>query len=762
MLNWLKNLFKGSSDVSSGPQKTHNRSSTQRRPEAQTVETPKSRPLRQTQTKTISLPAGWVPPRKSITVGDYIIPGGMLYVGSRFQVPESDMGYDPCLIDPDLPVDRTNPDYAGLTMGYWPSYRDISPACRAAYLEWLANGRNAPDTYIGYVFLFFYGLERRVFRDLLNLTTDTSSELTAICFEVKRLLSLYGSNGSFNGYASDFLDVCQLLHPHQNFYEAAPPLERQGYGVPTNVQVALGQLVASKQPIPVQWLYVWYIHSDQARLRTPANRCRELFIQLLHIRYQNKYGEGMRLKPGKRKLKISYRPASSAFRGRSPSIDIGDLPEVTQRTAPLNQFQALIDDCTNALDPYSRWLGRNLNKPDSLTALALLPPELAAAADTREISALSQWLTKVLKEQPHTLVSGADLLEHWSLAKTTKLTKKTSLMLAQGLEKLGYGIEPDVRFGGKCYQANEQVVLFQQSESCPSTPSQRYKAATVLLQLTAMVVKADDVVDATEQQHLEEHIQGVLKLSEAERSRLIAHWLWLLHQKPNTRGLKAKLSDMTSDEKASIANFLISVAGADGYISPQEISTLTKIYSLLELETNEIYGHIHAFKAATAPAQAPVTVRPAASQQQGFTIPAPPLPSDSDKSQAEQPSEFVLNLQAVKRKQGEAVKVAALLDNIFAEEETTEASPPEPYPAAQIEDGIAGLDSAHSQLLRLMAQQSKWNREILAAQASDWGLLLDGALEVINDAAFDICDEALTDGDDPIEIDTDVLAQMLS
>lgn len=760
MLNWLKNLFKGSRNVSSSPQKPHHRSSTQHRPKAKTVETLKSRPLRRTQARAVSLPAAWVTPGQSITVGDYVIPGGMLYVGARLQVLEPDSGRDPCLIDSELPVDRANPDYTGLTMGYWPSYRDISPACRAAYLEWLANGRNDPDTYIGYVFLFFYGLERRVFRDLLNLTTDTSSELTDICSEVKRLLSRYGSNSSFNGYASDFLDICRLLRPHQNFYEADPPLERQGYGVPINVQVALGQLVASQQPIPVQWLYAWYIHSDQARLRTPANRCRELFIQLLHIRYQQKYGDGIRLKSGKRKVKISYRPASSAFRGRSPSIDIGDLPAVTKRTAPLNQLQDLIDDCTNALDPYSRWLGRNSDQPDSLTALALLPPELAAAADTREISALRQWLTEALKEQTHALISGADLLNYWSSTKTTKLTKKASLMLAQCLEKLGYGIEPDVRFGGKCYQANGQVVLFKQRGNFTSTPSPGYKAATVLLQLTAMVVKADDVVDAAEQQHLEEHIQGVLQLSEAERSRLRAHWLWLLHQKPNTRGLKAKLSDMTSDDKASIANFLINVAGADGYISPQEISTLTKIYSLLELEADEIYGHIHAFKAATAPAQSPVTVRPAVSQPQGFTIPAPPLASDSDKPQAEQTLDFVLDLQAVKHKQGEAAKVAALLDNIFAEEETTEAS--SPYPSAHIEDGIAGLDSAHSKLLRLMAHQSEWNRETLTAQASDWGLLLDGALEVINDAAFDICDEALTDGDDPIEIDTDVLTQMLS
>jgi hypothetical protein len=50
-------------------------------------------------------------------------------------------------------------------MGYWPLYSGIDPASRAAYLHWLTGGRKAPEAYIGYVFLFFYGIERRVLVD---------------------------------------------------------------------------------------------------------------------------------------------------------------------------------------------------------------------------------------------------------------------------------------------------------------------------------------------------------------------------------------------------------------------------------------------------------------------------------------------------------------------------------------------------------------------------------------------------------------------
>ena len=105
----------------------------------------------------------WVPPGQIVRVGGCPIAGGLLYVGRELAAPRGG-GPDPALIDPGLGVDHRAPDYAGVHMGYWPSYSMIAPACRAAYLQWLADGRHALNAYIGYVFLYFYGLERRLHR----------------------------------------------------------------------------------------------------------------------------------------------------------------------------------------------------------------------------------------------------------------------------------------------------------------------------------------------------------------------------------------------------------------------------------------------------------------------------------------------------------------------------------------------------------------------------------------------------------------------
>ncbi|WP_369333374.1 TerB N-terminal domain-containing protein [Vibrio viridaestus] len=38
----------------------------------------------------------------------------------------------------------------------------LTERCRGAYLDWIASERNNPGTPIGYVFIYFDGLERRI------------------------------------------------------------------------------------------------------------------------------------------------------------------------------------------------------------------------------------------------------------------------------------------------------------------------------------------------------------------------------------------------------------------------------------------------------------------------------------------------------------------------------------------------------------------------------------------------------------------------
>src|SRR5690606_23253050 len=137
----------------------------------------------------------WVPGHEVVAVGKYRL-RGFIYVGERLK-PQNGWGQrDYCLVVPSLPL-AARAAVSGQDLDYWPSYEGLSPSSRKAYLDWLASDRSDPETPIGYVFLYFYGLERRLMLESNGLDRD------AVIAEVERLISVYGSNNSFRRYCAE-------------------------------------------------------------------------------------------------------------------------------------------------------------------------------------------------------------------------------------------------------------------------------------------------------------------------------------------------------------------------------------------------------------------------------------------------------------------------------------------------------------------------------------------------------------------------------
>ncbi len=161
----------------------------------------RTEPKKEPKTKTSSGPV-WHPPGAPVQIAGHLVSDGMIYVGrstGRF-------GHvDGCFVDPSLPVASSAPSAGSL--GYWPSYAGITPECRRAYLEWLAAGKRSPCIDIGYVFLYFYGLERRLF-----VETPPAEEVGALVAEVERLRTIYAGNRSFDGYSRRLLDAVFMLY----------------------------------------------------------------------------------------------------------------------------------------------------------------------------------------------------------------------------------------------------------------------------------------------------------------------------------------------------------------------------------------------------------------------------------------------------------------------------------------------------------------------------------------------------------------------
>ncbi|WP_447747719.1 tellurite resistance TerB family protein [Pseudomonas nicosulfuronedens] len=673
----------------------------------------------------------WLPAGVAIEIAGEKIPGGMLYLGST-----KGQWYgttEPSMIDTHLPVARRIVDIAERLTSYWPRYDSISPEARRAYLQWLSSGRKAPHANIGYVFMFFYGLERRA---LLDAKTDpvAAAEIPVIIAEVERLLAIYQDNNSFQGYVRRFLDFVSSGGVEERRYLENPPkADRSSYDMPMELRVGLGQLARDKQPLPAEWALAWVLSDYNIGLRTPATRCPAEFAKLFKTRYEEVYRAGIVLPQNKTRLKVEYRPASATLAPQTvPGTE--DLPDVSAVSGPRKKLQALTDECTAQLDSYSRYLGRNPDASDALEAVLQLPISLWPETTRTELESLKERIGEGMLVMSFGELAGR-------LKSAGALSRDKVLAFARALESLHIGLQPDVLAGSRIPKAEDMIALFAtQPEDGDLRSSPAYGAASVTLDLACAVAAADGETSPQEIMLLSRHIDSWSHLSSAHRKRLKAHLRLQLNQPPTLQSLKKRLDPLDPSAKRAIVAFLAHLAQADGEVSPAEVKLLERVYKSLQLDAQLLYSDLHV----------------AASSQPGST------PSTAPSPQAVAPSPtagggFVLDQDRIAALQKETEQVSKLLAQVFVEEQVVELEEPTvEEEEASGDTSLWNLDAEHSAFLRLLVSRSEWSRDELEAAAADMELMLDGALEHVNDAAFDLFDMPLTEGEEPVEINSEI------
>lgn len=674
----------------------------------------------------------WVPHGEAVTVASLTIPDGMIYLGD----PGDPWSAPKCIIDSAANVARSKADTGGQLMHYWPSYSRMDPTSRLAYLQWLAGGRKDPGAYIGYVFLYFYGLERRLLKD------QAFDDAGAIVAEVRRLRSIYFSNNSFASYSADFLDAVDMV-TNPGIKDEPPPVSAEpSYGLPIRLQLSLGYMVSEGKPLTAGWMLAWMLAHPETRLRTSARRAFEEFCALFSIRFAESYPNGLKVSQPKTKIgELKYRVASGDFTANVKG-EFSDWPSVVNLTKPVNQARVVAERCMEELDAYSRFLGRSPEAKDSLQAKLLLPAELTVEAGG-EVAQVRAWLQGAVGiSRVETVLAKLGLAIDGD-----KFGKAQAKAVAEALVRLGYGIEPDVRLGGRTPKLGEQVVLFRLPEGVQdqAEPGPAYQAAALTLGLCAVIAHADSVVTPEEERHMLALVETNLHLGPLVRLRLDAHARWLRAVPPSLAQLQSRVAALPEDRRCDLARFVIAVAAADGHVGVEEVKLLERIYKLVGLEAVQLFSDIHSFEAG---ADEPVIVRPATETLSGHRIPRPLIEEEKDAKAV------VLDMARIERIRADTAKVSSLLSEIFVVE--TSAAAPE---VESLDEPTAfdGLDRRHEALLHELATRSEWERVEFEQLCRSMDLLPGGALESLNEWAFERFDEAIVEDGDVVVVNLSLL-----
>lgn len=684
----------------------------------------------------------WVPPGKSVTVNGRTIVDGMVYVGRKLPALCRYHDADPALINPKLRADSKRPDRSGEYLEYWPSYDSIPRSSRAAYLDWLAGGRREPGTPIGYVFLFFYGLERRILVDA-DVSEEARAELPRLIGEIEELLEVNGGESrSFKGYANRLLQYTRLAYG----LIGAEGEDQEPEEGPAAVW-KLGQCVKRGEPIPASWAARFARSAASEHLRTPAKRCPDAFHRLFEVRYAEEFGDGFQVHADSPSLEVSYRPASAGMQKRFSHATKGtvDVREISDVRTPLVELAKRVEP---ELEDYSRWIGRREER-ESPAAIGLLPKPIVRDFAGGEARPLIERIERWLGDDERSVVSSQRIVELWPTKNDGYMTGKEAEAFSGFLEGFDLGVEPDVRYSNNPSRRDYLTIFRLPEEASP--PGEKFEAARLLLHLAAAVAGADEEISEDEERHIEAHLEEALELTPSERARLRAHLARRLENPPTLHGVRRRAEQLSGRQRRRVARFLVTVAGADGHLDHAEIEVLEKIYDTLGFDPDTVHTDLHDLAARVPSDRGPVVVVQADENAGGHEIP--------EIGQGETGERFrdgvTLDMDRLAAVQAETRDVSQELASVFAEDGEGEQSVEH-----QVDLGADGLSEDHLELLDLLVDRTSCPRSEFEELAEQHGLMPGFAIEQINSASLDRCGEPLLEGDDPVELNPYALEEL--
>ena len=562
-------------------------------------------------------------------------------------------------IEKNLPVGKPISEPIG-ALGYWPRYENMTPGQRGNYLSWLASGKQGQLDDIGYAFVYFYGLERRVFID--------GKDVDLIIPEVVRLLCRYPESGSFNGYLSRFIAFSAARMGLRSItndgfalcFDQAP---LKSYSEDL-LAVILGWFYQHNLPLPARWAFEVARQDVRTMRSVVIDRAPEQFRSLFMQKYLERFAEGVMLKAAERERLIEYHPASPSLMelGRSSAAFAAvRIPDVLGFQSQFVHLSQIWNACVEELRDFSRAVGKGLDTT-TREAWEALPPALRKDVDHPDASHWKAIATTQAREDGFSFASISKLAEIQGFQPREKLTATQSRSLARTAEDIGLAIVPDARITGRAYAWSDEVVLFQPEGSAALQQESGYRAASCMLELGMVIAGADGTVDPEETARIEQFLEDQFRLSSDESRRLKAYGILLSKKPPSISSLSKSLREaLTLDQRAMIGKYLIGVAAANGIIDRKEISSLKSIYKALEIEAplDALLAELR--QSGSQPVEVQTVRR---EERVGEAIP------QREQMPVDKPADITINNEALTRIMAETAEVSRILGQALCETES--------------------------------------------------------------------------------------------
>lgn len=663
----------------------------------------------------------WIKPREEIVLGNHKITAGFFYFGTNLPSEFDGTNNFSALIDPSISIPQANvhePDQSMITRTV--DYAKLTDAQRREYVKWHAGGRADKNIYDWFAILFLYGLERRVLVDRSRGIVK-QDELLRIRDEVRRILALYGGeSAAIRSAYSNFLGYLELTCADRKLYEAPFPCFENGKFTGKDVfsayiNTALFQCVSDGVPVNAELAYYWYILYGGIHKNDTLVRCEDVFKNLFMIRYTETYGKGIQVKKNKKNAVVTYR---FQYRHECDEFDStlshGRYSKVTTYEQNiLDKLKGITSRCKSELALY---IGKVAKSGTDAKDMAL-PPVLWKGDEAAAFRRL-----KSLTKDKRYIMPVDELKE--TFFKTVPFSKSSLTDFAYSLETESIAMEPDIISFPDI--AGDNFIFHTLENKIPLPRSNSlYRFCR---QVSELAVSAYRSCMPAEEPGAPFKWYFPAEMDIYFYERIGAYVALLRQYPPPLRDCINRLKTCTEEDKKYIIKYIYEYILEDCNTSYEAVSVIESLYKGFRLPKEELYSYLYSGGVSSP-----------AAKNAGL---------DQDK---------------IKQLRKDSDHVYSMLSDIFkddAAENAAKNAAAESADVKTVSGGSFNFSGAEALFLKTVLSRPEWRREELMEGARRQGLMLDGFIEIVNEASYNEYDEALIEGDETITVNTDIAGMM--
>ena len=651
---------------------------------------------------------------ESIEIHGYCL-SGPLFVCDR---PSAARQTNPVVVYASLPITH---QLATNGIGQWPSYSAISPEHRNGFLRWLSSSRGETPE-LGYPFLYLGAMEYFVHEWATSIEKGQRERiLDSILDELERLISIFSDNRNFVGFAGSLVEAIYFHHrlnEPDSFELRFPGLI---HNVVRHVIAVHGQK-APTASVPVEWAFQW------ALLETtiPYKDRMEAFPAFKE-RYANDL-QGITL--GGFKSKLAIQPDTPSYdQARPQKINFPQHIDYVSQVRTTKLLVGVIDDITQHLFTHT-------TLTDEMSPIDILKAGQKSAVDlsgnnvfNASIGCVENVLS-TLEVQTY-----RNVVEYFQLPLTRDINTLTAGTTNYILELAGHCIIP-----------NSDHINYtpRTSDPCLLLPVPHVANLSLEGQNCLMIIRLVHMTLFKRNNTLEQRAQSALLVRAgrelAPETEILAGYVtWCSSNPVMNRGMDAS-NIPEHDDGSSLHSDLVSVLAEAADVTQPLVKRFTKALSKMEV---------------------PSWFSVQAVEQLNTHIPTRKSHANLIEGEIPEPSNFVLNRSLIEQHQIDTHEVQSILADIFEADTDPSTSKPDTQPEiAQVEEDMwfgHQLQGEQAAIASWLVQFEEVALSDVEAKCKAHALPVDGTLESINDAAYDILGDALIEIDDPVIIYRDLL-----